>query len=322
MHRKSLPKGAGKLGILSGLQSDPQGTLIRLCYLIPAILIALTLHELAHGYVAYRCGDPTAMMLGRLSFNPLKHLDPIGTLFMVLFGFGWARPVPINSRNFKRFRRDELLVALAGVTVNFLLFFFTLCLMVGVNQLAWSPDLWTKGALTAPRSFLSMDDVNYYYVLSGENYVAVDDAEPYILYSKGNSVTLSPFTPEKYLADDMSIVYDGEGNEYFVSNDLMDYARVPWLLYVQRFLMYFSMINLSLCIFNLLPIPPLDGYHVVNDIFLRGKLHIPENVLRVLMVALLIFMWSTSYISTFISNAVSFVQGGVLSGVLAVFGLG
>ena len=74
------------MGILSGLRSDPVGTLIVLLYQIPAILIALTLHELAHGYVAYRCGDPTAQMMGRLTFNPLKHLDPIGTLLMVLCG--------------------------------------------------------------------------------------------------------------------------------------------------------------------------------------------------------------------------------------------
>ena len=82
------------------------------------------------------------------------------------------------------------------------------------------------------------------------------------------------------------------------------------------------MINLGLCIFNLLPIPPLDGYHVINDIFLRGKLHIPQKVLQVMMIALLIFMWTTSYISTFISSALSFVQSGVLSGILAVCGLG
>ena len=89
------------LSILSQLQSDPVSTLIALLYRVPAVLIALTLHELAHGYVALRCGDPTAQMMGRLSFNPLRHLDPVGTAFMLLFGFGWARPVPVNPRNFK-----------------------------------------------------------------------------------------------------------------------------------------------------------------------------------------------------------------------------
>ena len=75
------------MSILSQLQSDPTGFLISFLYRVPAVLIALTLHELAHGYVALKCGDPTAQMLGRLTFNPLKHLDPVGTIFMFLFGF-------------------------------------------------------------------------------------------------------------------------------------------------------------------------------------------------------------------------------------------
>lgn len=65
---------------------------------IPIILFSLTVHEIAHGYTAYKLGDPTAKSLGRLSLNPLKHLDPIGALCMLLFGFGWAKPVPINTR--------------------------------------------------------------------------------------------------------------------------------------------------------------------------------------------------------------------------------
>ena len=71
------------MSIFSQLQSDPTGTIIMVLYRIPAVLIALTLHELAHGYVALRCGDPTAQMMGRLSFNPLRHLDPIGAVFML-----------------------------------------------------------------------------------------------------------------------------------------------------------------------------------------------------------------------------------------------
>lgn len=90
---------------------------------VPSILIALTVHEVAHGYAAYRLGDPTARNLGRLSLNPLKHLDPIGTLCMLLAGFGWAKPVPINTRNFKNPRRDMALSALAGPVSNVLLGF-------------------------------------------------------------------------------------------------------------------------------------------------------------------------------------------------------
>jgi len=88
---------------------------------LPIVLIALTVHEFSHGYMAYRLGDPTARNLGRLTLNPLKHLDPIGTICMVLFHFGWAKPVPINSRYFRKPRRDMALTALAGPVSNLLM---------------------------------------------------------------------------------------------------------------------------------------------------------------------------------------------------------
>ncbi len=88
---------------------------------IPIVLIALTVHEVAHGYMAYKLGDPTAKNLGRLSLNPLKHLDPIGAICMLLFRFGWAKPVPINTRYFKHNRRDTALTALAGPVSNLIL---------------------------------------------------------------------------------------------------------------------------------------------------------------------------------------------------------
>ena len=307
------------MGILSGLQSDPQGTLIILLYQIPAILIALTLHELSHGYVAYRCGDPTAQMMGRLTFNPLKHLDPIGTLFMLLFGFGWARPVPVNSRNFKHFRRDDFLVSIAGIAMNFCLFFMAMLLMTGVNQLLWKPELWTLGSLTSPREFLSFQGMNFYSVLSGENSVIVENASQYIRSVEGSTAYLSLLTPSQF--QNMSIVYDSTGTYYFALEGLSDYLRSPWLIYVQRFLMFFARINLSLAVFNLIPIPPLDGYHVVNDIFLRGKLHIPARVMNILMIGMLALFYFTNIFSTAISAAVYFVQGGVLNAILWVFGL-
>lgn len=279
------------MNILSMLQSDePLVALIAILYRIPAVLIALTLHELAHGYVALKCGDPTAQMLGRLSFNPVKHLDPVGTLFMLLFGFGWARPVPVNSRNFKKFRRDDLLVSIAGVTVNFLLFFFTMFIMVGLNQLIFKPELWQMSLeLTTPKDFLSFDGFNFYSIFSGEN----------VLFISQNN-----------------------GMGYYLPEAFETFLKTPWLLYVQRFFMNFAMVNLGLCIFNLLPIPPLDGYHVVNDIFLRGKLHIPANIMQGIMVVLLVIMFATDYISEFLGKVIYFVQSGVLSGILMIFGLG
>ena len=91
----------------------------RLVILVPPILLAVTVHEMAHGWVAYRLGDPTAKMLGRLSFNPLRHLDPIGTLvFFLTQTIGWARPVPINPVYFKYPRRDMVWVSIAGPAAN------------------------------------------------------------------------------------------------------------------------------------------------------------------------------------------------------------
>lgn len=92
-----------------------------LIYLIPAILIAVSLHEFAHGYVSYKLGDPTPKVIGRLSLNPLAHLDPVGTLCLLFFRFGWAKPVQVNPYYYKDKRKGMALVGLAGPTMNFLL---------------------------------------------------------------------------------------------------------------------------------------------------------------------------------------------------------
>ena len=90
-----------------------------------ATLLILTIHEYAHAYAAYKLGDNTARSLGRLSLNPIKHLDPIGALCMVFFHFGWAKPVPINARNFKKPRRDFAITALAGPLTNLIFAFIS-----------------------------------------------------------------------------------------------------------------------------------------------------------------------------------------------------
>jgi len=88
--------------------------------LIPPILLALTFHEYMHGWTAYKMGDPTAKMAGRLTMNPIAHLDPIGTLMLFLVHFGWARPVPVDPRYFRNPKRDMLIVAAAGPLANML----------------------------------------------------------------------------------------------------------------------------------------------------------------------------------------------------------
>jgi Zn-dependent protease len=87
---------------------------------LPAVLWAITFHEFCHGYMAYRLGDPTPRLRGRLTLNPLAHLDPIGALMLLLFRFGWAKPVPIDTRYFRKPRRDLVLVSLAGAGGNLL----------------------------------------------------------------------------------------------------------------------------------------------------------------------------------------------------------
>ena len=86
---------------------------------IPALIIAIVGHEIGHGYVSYLLGDETAKRDGRLSINPLDHIDPIGLLFMIVFRFGWAKAVPINPSYYKNRKTGTILVSLAGVTVNF-----------------------------------------------------------------------------------------------------------------------------------------------------------------------------------------------------------
>ena len=91
-----------------------------IAFSLVAALIALSIHEFSHGFAAYKLGDNTALYQGRLTLNPLRHIDPVGVVFMILFRFGWAKPVPVNTRNFKNPRRDYAITALAGPLSNIL----------------------------------------------------------------------------------------------------------------------------------------------------------------------------------------------------------
>ncbi len=161
------------------LFGDMQTFIRQALYSLPAILIALSFHEWAHAYAAFRMGDPTARNLGRMTINPLHHIDPLGFIMLLVVHFGWAKPVPINPRNFKNPRRDDTIVSLAGVCVNFLL------------------------------ALASMLVIYIYLIAGGSNGVLA-----YMLY-------------------------------------------------------YFCIINLSLMVFNLIPIPPLDGSHVLENLLIR-----------------------------------------------------
>ena len=257
------------------LRTDPLGFVIYLAYYLVVILLSLILHECGHAYVAYRCGDPTAKMLGRLTLNPAKHLDPIGTISMVLFGIGWARPVPVNPRNFKNYRKDDLLVSVAGVTVNLILFVTCLALAVGINRLLWKDALY-------------------------QTYLA----------EKSIDQLINPYTS----AVGSWIAYAGTATD-----DMTMFFERPWLVYVQRFLLMMSVTNLGLAVFNLLPIPPLDGYHVVNDLLLKGRFSLDPQAFRIAQGILMVLLF-TGALTGLLSTVNRAVYGGVLHVFLMITG--
>jgi Zn-dependent protease len=177
-----------------------QDPLTRIVVSLPAFLLAIVLHELAHGYVAYLLGDDTAKRAGRLTISPVAHLDPVGTLFFLLsswlgFGFGWAKPVPVTMQRLRNPWRDEVLVTLAGPAANL------------VQAVVWA---------LLVRLVLS----------------------PGVAHALGGSLTEA----------------------------------------LSLFCLFGAALNVVLMVFNLLPIPPLDGSHVAlrllgsRDPYLVGRL--------------------------------------------------
>ncbi|HSB40390.1 MAG TPA: site-2 protease family protein [Methylomirabilota bacterium] len=197
---------------MTGLFDDPVRFLTELILKLPALLVAVTVHELAHALVADRLGDPTARRLGRITLNPLPHIDPLGALAFVLAGFGWAKPVPVNARNLRHPIRDMAWVAAAGPLSNFAVAFVAL---VAVRLLGRAGD-------AVP--------------LAGETLVHV-------------------------------------------------------LFFVYLF-------NLALGIFNLIPLPPLDGGHFLPYLFPRaswGFIHQLEQAGPFLLI-LLVLSGATRYV--------------------------
>lgn len=241
------------------------------------VLISLILHECAHGWMAFRCGDPTAKFMGRLSLNPLRHLDPIGTLCMVAIGFGWAKPVPVNPRNFRNFRRDDFLVSIAGIVTNLTLFIISCLLAVTLNMFIWNADA---------SLFIAEE--------GAEQFVNVFDQENWIAMSISYSVSMSPFT---LLTDHL------------------------WLLYIQRFLLLMAQINLSLAVFNLLPVPPLDGFHLLNDIILQGRLRLSGRLFQITQFVLLALCF-TGVFTEILGYLVDLFGNAVVRTILMIFGQG
>lgn len=120
---------------MSDLFADPAGAFLALLWKLPALLIAVTLHELAHALTADRLGDPTPRLAGRITLNPLPHIDPLGAIAFVVAGFGWARPVPVSAANLRRPTRDMALVAAAGPLTNFVVAFVALVALVWMRRM-------------------------------------------------------------------------------------------------------------------------------------------------------------------------------------------
>lgn len=142
--------------LLSMLDFGITQILYNLLLLIPILLISLTVHEVCHGYAASLLGDQTARNFGRLSLNPIKHIDPFGAIMLLLFGFGWAKPVPINIRYFKKPKRDIVIVSLAGPFSNFVLAFFGALIYLISSKFYDASPLW----LTASEFFYLFTNIN------------------------------------------------------------------------------------------------------------------------------------------------------------------
>ena len=267
-----------RIGIISQLLSDPRATLIVLLLALPGRMLAICGHEAAHGWVAERCGDPTARRSGRITLNPLKHLDPVGFVCFLLLGIGWARPVPVNPNNFRHGRKDDLKVSLAGICANLLMFLTgTILLYVIACAVLANLPVYGSGAVSEL----------YRYSVSG--------------------------TPALVTSDGWYQVRDLMNNAAYISDVLIAPAcgRVAGWLY--DMLGYFVSCNLMLAVFNLIPVPPLDGYHVLNDLVLKRNLFASRDAARTCMVIL--------YVAIFM-GWVSKVLSYVYSGVFSVFGLG
>jgi len=157
--------------------------------LVPALL-AVTLHEVAHGYVADRLGDPTARLLGRLTLNPLKHLDPIGTLALIVFKFGWARPVPVNYRNLRNPKRDMIWVSLAGPATNLCLAAFSAIFLRFFILVRNTSDVGDLGSLLDPLSLMAAFSLYINVILGVFNLIPIPPLD-------GGRI-LSAILPDRY----------------------------------------------------------------------------------------------------------------------------
>lgn len=148
---------------LTSGQATFKDVLITFLIVVPIVLISLTVHEFSHGYASYLLGDNTARNYGRLTLNPLKHLDPMGAVCMLLFGFGWAKPCPVNPRYYKHPRSGMAITAAAGPLSNIILSFINLVFMHLVLLISVSGTGFAAIVVSVAYTFFSlMAQMNVY----------------------------------------------------------------------------------------------------------------------------------------------------------------
>lgn len=271
---------------ITSFMENPREMLIFLLLSIPGRFMALSLHEFAHAWMANRCGDPTARMLGRLTVNPARHLDPVGTVMMLLLGFGWAKPVPVNPRNYRNLRRDDLKVSIAGVTMNLAMFVLSFLLMCGFVGFTIHGLPHLDSASIGSGGMFTANLLGQRVVCTGEYYFNTKDL----------------FTMAPYIAD------------YLIAPALGRMAG-----YVYQMLSYFVLVNIALAVFNLIPVPPLDGYHVLNDLLLRKSPFASPKVSRIAYGVLMVLIFCTPVISKLILFVEDLLMTGLGSTMYALF---
>ncbi len=229
--------------------STNPGALFALLVSIPGVLIAITFHEFAHGYAAYKLGDNTAKNEGRLSLNPLDHLDPIGTLMLLFAGFGWGKPVHVNPSNYTRkmsMEKGEAIVSVAGPLMNYILAIVLAIAMFGIAKIT--------------NTEIVMSNITCY-------------------------ISASNITIE----------------------------------IIMKILLYAVTINIGLGVFNLIPLPPLDGSKIIMPFLPYNAKQWFRNNEQIFYI-IFVIIWITGIAGIIISPAISGITSGIMRIIQMIFG--